>query len=174
MLMDKEPDDITPADVEIENTEPTAMKVYAQKDVDREWQFLQDIKAGSQQTWRENQMARFRGDVPEKGMSYTWKRKATQTDSTIIFNKKNADGISRASDKRVLFVSLLRSHRSTLLGCRGAEMSSGATGGGAARDHPPLIATKDTGTGPSVGMSQKAPPYAVPHLPALPSSPRAR
>ena len=106
MLMDKEPDDITPADVEIENTEPTAMKVYAQKDVDREWQFLQDIKAGSQQTWRENQMARFRGDVPEKGMSYTWKRKATQTDSTIIFNKKNADGISRASDKRVLFVSL--------------------------------------------------------------------
>ena len=106
MLMDKEPDDITPADVEIENTEPTAMKVYAQKDVDREWQFLQDIKAGSQQTWRENQMARFRGDVPEKGMSYTWKRKATQTDSTIIFNKKNADGISRASDESVLFVSL--------------------------------------------------------------------
>ena len=106
MLMDKEPDDITPADVKIENTEPTPMKVYAQKDVDREWQFLQDIKAGSQHTWQENQMARFRGDVPEKGMSYTWKRKPTQTDSTIIFNLKNAEGISRASDTRVLLVSL--------------------------------------------------------------------
>ena len=47
-------------------------------------------------------------------------------------------------------------------------MSSGATGGGAARDHPPLIATKDTGTGPSVGMSQKAPPYVVAPGPALP------
>ena len=80
-----------------------------------------------------------------------WKRKLTcftRADGTIIFNLKNADSLG--------------------------PMSSGATGGGAARDHPPLIATKDTGTGPSVGMSQKAPPYVVPQLPALPSSPRAR
>jgi hypothetical protein len=91
--MDADP--LAPITVKIENNDSKPMRLSGQPSPDRDWRYLQTIKAGSQFTFEQNQMSTFKGLIAGVG-EYTWKRKLTDQ-GPLVFNKKNYSGEYRSA-----------------------------------------------------------------------------